>query len=360
MKTPIAAVPLLLALLALPGIARAQQGPARMPTPDVGDVIGYDQYDAPSGVDYGYHNIWRCVQVSLDGNLLDDDCWGTAAEEDATREEVKALDRIVRAGALMLASLAAGIDYIRQVIHASEELFATVQNIVRGFDSKKPERTLYRLARASDRYENNLRRAEHVSLRHQLPTRNNERYAAIQTLTIRALALAANANEAAVTLSDQASGMQIRLDDDGRLNVHALMGASSIAATRRTDLPPLPDDAPSSASSFYAKTLASLPAGAASYAPDLAPTRLASLSRAGTDESGDDETVCMFADDMAEDPAVIYQRVIVMAQGAQTAATPSLANIGEERDMLDLIRLREIQFEREMLTRRLFMSMSVL
>jgi len=116
---------------------------------------------------------------------------------------------------------------------------------------KKPERTLYRLARASDRYENNLRRAEHVSLRYQLPTRNNERYAAIQTLTIRALALAANANEAAVTLSDQASGMQIRLDDDGRLNVHALMGASSTAATRRTDLPPLPDDAPSSASSFY-------------------------------------------------------------------------------------------------------------
>lgn len=342
----------------LPRPVEAAQGPQRAPVPDVGDVIGYDEFDAPSGVDYGYSHLWRCLQVPGGGNLLEKNCWGDQTEEDNTREEVKALDRVVRAGALTLGALAAGVEYIKSIVRSADMLYKSVQAIVHAFDMKRPEQTLYRLAVATDRFNAQLEMAEQVSLHYQLPT-PNQRYGMIQTLAIRALALAADATEAAVSLSDQASGMQMRLDDDGRIDVYAVMGGSGDQARSRTDLPPLPDDAPGSAASFYAQTVASLPAGAASYASEYAPARLASLMLTGSESGSGEDAVCMFADDMGEDPAVIYQRAVIMAQGAQTAATPTLATIGEERDALNVIRMREIQMDRERSTRRLFASLQV-
>src|SRR5690606_38298647 len=191
-----------------------------------------------------------------------------------------------------------------------------------------------------------LEAAENVSLHYQLPT-PNERHTMIQTLAIRALALAADANEAAVSLSDQAAGMQMRLDDDGRIEVNALFGGDGGVAAR-TDLPPLPSDAPPSAGTFYPQHVASAPAGVASYAPEVNGPQLTAMARAG-ETSGDqaEDAVCVFDEDMSEDPAVVYQRVTVMAGGAQTAATPTLANITEERDLLSAVRMREIQLDRE-------------
>lgn len=348
-------LPLLLILSLSPYSVSGQQAPQRVPGPDLGTIVGYNEYDGPSGVHYSYANLLNCLYV-IDGNLFEGDCFGEKMEEDITREEVRGLDRVVRAGALTIGALAAGIEYIKNVIDSSRLLLESVRAITHGFDMKRPEQTIYRLASATDRFNQQLEMAERVSLHYQLP-KPNERYTMIQTLAIRALALANDANEAAVSLSDQASGMQVRLASDGQVRVHALMGASG-GGVAHTTLPPLPDDAPSSAATFYANTVASLPAGAASYAQEFASPQLTAMARAGAG-SGED-AVCLFADDMADDPAVIYQRVAVMAKGAQAASTPTLVDMGEERDMLNLIRMREIQYERERSLRLVISSLYAL
>lgn len=304
-----------------------------LPEPNIGlanSAMGH--FDDPTSTNYSEWYLPGCLRISA--NLLADDCWIDPTEEDHSRREGGALSRWTRAAALFIGGIAASVEFVQDMVATYHYTVDAIESIVHGFDARRPEQTVLRLASTSMILDARLDQAEELSLHHQLPT-PNERYGKIQTLVLRGLAYAQDANENAVTLADQATNAQMRIDDDGEVEIMEI-GRSGPPPPNPGDPPPLPHDADAAASNLYRSPMA-LAAG--NPFGDAGPARAAAAGAASA--------ACVVEGDMSEDPAVIYQRVAVMAQGAQMGAIPTAASIHEERDFLNLVRVRELQMDRE-------------
>lgn len=338
----------LVLLLAFPTVVSAQQLPE--PKIDVGSSI--EGYLEPVDINYSELNIIRCIDpTAVNNGFIATNCFGNPMDEDQTREEANAVSRWVRAGMLFVGSLYATVETIKGIFDTFQMTVNAVKAIIHAFDFKSPEMTVYRMTWASDMAVQRLQAASHVFAYYQTPVYENDRFARVQTLVVRALALAADADETAIHTSDAATGMTLRITDTGSIMFYDVSG-------RKTDrssvaLPPLPSDAPAGANPLYA--------GART-----APSRVASMiaeatgpARAAGSATESNEPVCALDGDDGEPPAVMFDRVATMAKGAQTSAIAVSSDLRENRDLIKLVQLRERQHDLEKAMGRLLTSLTL-
>ena len=325
--------------------------------PVVSHAQGLNQFESPSGLDYSEWNWPLCISPTNPGNgFVDPQCLSDETEENTTREEVKAEDRWLRAGLLMLAQVWSGVETLRDIIQRGEHVVQTVDRLIHGTTRLLPHAVAVRLMDASDAAEDRLHQAEHLAT--AIPFNGGEvRYADLHTLAMRALGVARDAQSVATTLADQASGLQSRLEQTGLTLVTVGAGPST---NGQTDFPPLPDDADSSAMAVYS-TVTTLPsatvASRSGPARGFAAVRDVSPSASQTDSDGtagadttsgaDAGASCPLSDDDAPDPQVEYVRTSVMAKGAETSTAATLADVQQTRDEIRTLREREAEAERE-------------
>lgn len=320
----------------LPATAIARQLPE--PQIDVGSSM--EGFLEPSDINYNELYFYRCIALTrVDNGFVDPECFVNATEEDNTREEANAVSRWVRAGMLFLGSLYATVETIKEIYNTFQNTIDLVESIVSSFNLKDIDQTAYMLIAASDMATQRLRMATRVSAYYSTPYDRYTRYGRIQTLVIRSLALAMDADETAVSASDAATGMSIRISDDGSIRFYDVDGQSTHEAAHGT--PPLPSDAPTRVASLSNMAQTALSPIAAMLVEASGPARAAGSA---TDDS---EPVCAFDTDGGEAPVVMFERVAVMAKGAQVSTIAVSSDVRENRDLLKLVKLRERQYDLE-------------
>ena len=321
----------------------------------------YDNIDDPTDIHVRWRHAWRCIQFNhLDSWPLRRQCWADTAEEDRSRREVRAYSRWIATGVMTVSQIWYGVEQIRNVIGESQAYYRQIRTLIAGFDREIPERSLTRIAHASDRFVRRIDQSDMLDAQFEIPNLG-DRYEWLQRISQRSLIVAQEAQRSSADLSENVIDMQARLSPDGNVTVHPIGEGSEYFA--RTERPPLAADAPANAHLFY-ETYSGFARPANGYSGGIQPTgdraaagmvsgaaTLASLDMSpALLASEEPEELCAVDPDGTLDPAVIFQRVQVQAAGAQAANYAVAGDVAEHRETLRTIRAREQEslFERVM------------
>lgn len=295
--------------------------------------------EAPLDVEYSELMLVFCLDP-LDDNIVRPECMSDATEARHQRAQNRGISRHLRAGVAVITELWAGFQFVKRTYEDFQDLHTAVQQVLRGFDWKQPERTLYTLKYRINRFDRQMARA--VELDVGFPRqRRDSRFQQVSLIATRALAVARDAEEASISLSDQTGGMTHRLaGGEGEEVVRVTVGGE-VEDGDRDPLPPAPYDAPIGAISNVYGSAAQLPSSLASYEPVL---MRAAVARAADPE--DEIDVCSIEDGEIMDPAVMIERVRVMAAGAQMGADVVSSDVTQAREQVRAVRMREAEQER--------------
>lgn len=270
-------------------------------------------FDKPhGGWEYKYSAILtECPTVDPSNGHLRPGCFGERAEEDVSRQEVKALDRWLRGAILGALKLKQGYDTVIDILARGKALV----NLVLNFGDSKPDLPKLATMRIADATDQMLRTASRVETSAQtvrLAGPVAERYAVADLVVLNALNQSADAHTFAQAMADQTSTMAERL---GRGNVSR--GAIGEAETTAPgDLPPLAMDATSADYATYVTSNTTALATVAAMAPG-GPSR-------------NPTPACPVPDDAGNmDPQVLFARAQTMAAGQQTSMIAAAAPLDE-------------------------------
>jgi hypothetical protein len=296
---------------------------------------GYGQFENPTGVLYSVY-LWPLCTDPLDpsNGFVAPSCLGDATEEPTSRVEIVAEDRFLRSGLLLAAQIWAGVEYVRNIVQHGLSLSQLVESVLHGTTRPPPRAMAIRITDATDALEQRLTQATHLATAAPFAS-TGDRYADVHALVMRGLGTSRDAQAAATTLADQASGMQARITNGG---IRYLMVGAGPSALGIDTLPQLPVDAAPDAMAVYA-TVASLPS------TDGTDGALGASGGAATPAS--DTLACPLEDENAPDPQTLYERTSVMAAGAQTGVDATDADVRRARDEMRAVRERERDAEHE-------------
>jgi len=342
--------------LILVGLLLLGGGAVAMATPSPVLAQDYSNVDDPTDLNYGFGlGSIRCISLRFwrDSFPVRPDCIGDMREEDLSRQEAAVYDRWIAAAVMTYNQLRWGIDQLQNMIQETRALERQVRSIFAGFDRSVPERTVTRIAAATDRFESRINQIE-MQDAHYHTTALGTRYDWLDRLAQRSLMLAQSAQENASDVSEQTMRMQARLSEDGQIQAVTIGEGEEMFALR--ERPPLANDAPAGADHFYntysgaarpgtaqasgmafaSSGTSAVPEGVASVVSmDLGPAMMAAFDNAGA------SLVCEVDPDGTDDPAVIFQRVQAQAAGAQGSAHVVSGDVREHREQLRAIRARE-------------------
>jgi hypothetical protein len=333
-------------LVSVASSVEAQDAPARSALP----YTEQGALDATAHYDHRYRHIWKagCWQQVVTGglNTWDPNCLGNPNEEQNNREVAKRTQHWIMAGLLTAAQLYQGFEYAKSTYQGFKALADDITWMLRGFDKKAPEQSAVRLGYSLDRFDRRMDHLDFLNMSYRSPI--GGRYDAINLMISRSLLTARTTEETALSLSDQAVAMQLRLQG-GQLNVRVVGDEESRLAIDSP--PPLPLDAPENPGG-------GMPSGVAGpgWGPVDGvggPMMIGASNGPMLTGYATESMQCQVPDADDRDSEVIYQRAIAQATGAQAVGGAVAGEALFDQEALRMVAIREEQAEQASFLQRI-------